>query len=278
MLAETTAGSRASPRPARAAAAQPATIREVTGIDAASRREAQEHIEEHALGEAARIERLSRIREFVLGAQDGLLVPLGVVTGMAAAQPGRAAILVAGLAEAVAGSIAMGGGSYLASEAEEGLYAAEIADEGLEVEEHPEREVAELALVLEHEGLPRESAEQVAQGLAANPNVFLRTKVQKELGLSPDVGGAAGGDALVVGLTYLGSAVIPLWPYALFSVGVALPISLVCTLVALFLLGVAKGKVARQQIVRAGMQVLTIGAISAGVGFAIGHAVTAIVG
>lgn len=250
----------------------------MSGIEAAHRREAEAHIAEHALGEAARIERLSRIREFVLGAQDGLLVPLGVVTGMAAAQPGRAAILVAGLAEAVAGSIAMGGGSYLASEAEEGLYAAEIADEGQEVEEHPEREIAELALVLEHEGLPRESAEQVAQGLAANPNVFLRTKVQKELGLSPDVGGAAGGDALVVGLTYLGSAVIPLWPYALFSVGVALPISLACTLVALFLLGIAKGKVARQQLVRAGIQVLTIGAISAGVGFAIGHAVTSIVG
>jgi len=45
------------------------------------------HIQEHSLGEAARIGRLSRIREFVLGAQDGLLVPLGVVTGMAAAHP-----------------------------------------------------------------------------------------------------------------------------------------------------------------------------------------------
>ena len=47
------------------------------------------------------------MREFVLGAQDGLLVPLGVVTGMAAANPGRGAILVAGIAEAVAGCIAM---------------------------------------------------------------------------------------------------------------------------------------------------------------------------
>lgn len=250
----------------------------MSGIDPARRREAETHIEEHALGEAARIERLSRIREFVLGAQDGLLVPLGVVTGMAAAQPGRAAILVAGLAEAVAGSIAMGGGSYLASEAEEGLYVAEIRDEGREVEEHFEREVAELSLILEQEGLPRDAAARVARGLAADPEVFLRTKVQKELGLSPDVGGAATGDALVVGFTYLGAAVIPLWPYALFSVGVALPISLVCTLVALFALGVAKGKVARQQLLRAGLQVMTIGALSAGVGFAIGHAVTSIVG
>ncbi len=250
----------------------------MTAIEPDHRREAQEHIRDHALGEAARIERLSRVREFVLGAQDGLLVPLGVVTGMAAASPGRAVILVAGLAEAVAGSIAMGGGSYLASEAEEALYAAEIADEGREVTEHPQREVAELALVLEEEGLPRAAAEDVARGLAANPNVFLRTKVQKELGLSPDAGGAAAGDALVVGLTYLGAAVIPLWPYALFGIGLALPISLVCTLLALFALGVAKGTVARQARARAGTQVLIIGAISAGVGFGIGHLVTAVVG
>ena len=243
------------------------------------REEARAHIAEHALGEAARIERLSRIRELVLGFQDGLLVPLGVVTGMAAANPGRAPILVAGLAEAVAGCIAMGGGSFLASEAEEALYAAEMRDEGGEIEEHPEREVAELALVLEHEGLEREPAERVAQALATNPNVFLRTKVQKELGLSPDVGGAARGDALVVGLSYLAAAFIPLWPYAVLPLmAPALIVSLVCTLIALFTLGVFKGRVARQALARSGMQVLLIGSVSAGVGFAIGHIVTSIVG
>lgn len=240
---------------------------------------AQQHITDHALGEAARIERLSRVREFVLGAQDGLLVPLGVVTGMAAANPGRSAILVAGFAEAVAGCIAMGGGSFLASEAEEALYAAEIADEGREVEEHLDREVAELAIVLESEGLGRDAAERVAEGLSQNPNVFLRTKVQKELGLSPDVGGAALGDALVVGLTYLGAAIIPLWPYAVLPLmAPALIVSIACTLVALFVLGIAKGTIARQRRGFAGAQVLVIGGVSAAVGFGIGHLVTAIVG
>jgi vacuolar iron transporter family protein len=172
-------------------------------IGDALRAEAELHITEHALGEAERIARLSRIREFVLGAQDGLLVPLGVVTGMAAAHPARSLIIVAGLAEAVAGAISMGGGSYLASEAEEQLYASEIESEGQEIAEFPERETAELALILEREGLERDQAERVALGLASNPNVFLRTKVQKELGLSPDSGGAAFGDALAVGVTYL---------------------------------------------------------------------------
>src|ERR1035441_6882326 len=143
------------------------------------RQQAREQIRDHAREEAARSGRLSRVREFVLGAQDGLLVPLEVVTGMAAANPGRGPILVAGIAEAVAGCAARGRGSYLASEAEEGLYAAEIADEGREIIEEPAREVAELALVLEDEGLPRDAADRVARDLATNPTVFLRTKVQK---------------------------------------------------------------------------------------------------
>ncbi len=242
------------------------------------RAEAERHIREHSVGEAARIGRLSRIREFVLGAQDGLLVPLGVVTGMAAANPARSLIIVAGLAEAVAGAISMGGGSYLASEAEEQLYRSEIAAEGQEIEQYPERETAELAIVLEREGLAPEQAVAVARGLASDPNVFLRTKVQKELGLSPDSGGAALGDAVVVGGTYLVAAIVPLWPYFFFPLNVALAISLACTLFALFAVGVAKGQVTRLSLLRSGLQVMVVGGVSAGVGFAIGRVVTLIAG
>ena len=213
-----------------------------SAVTDAARAEAEQHILDHSLGEAARIARLSRVREFVLGAQDGLLVPLGVVTGMAAANPSRSLIIIAGLAEAVAGAVAMGSGSYLASEAEERLYVSEIEEEGREIVEFPERETAELAVVLENEGLPARAGRDGRRGLAANPNVFLRTKVEKELGLSPDAGGAALGDALVVGLTYLGAAVVPLWPYLVFPIRTALIVSLVCTLAALFALGVAKGR------------------------------------
>src|SRR6476646_2643425 len=77
---------------------------------------------------------------------------------MAAAHPARSLIIVAGLAEAVAGAISVGGGSYLASQAEEQLYASAIAAEGREIDEFPQRETAELAIVLERERpLPRTS-------------------------------------------------------------------------------------------------------------------------
>ena len=125
---------------------------------------------------------------------------------------------------------------------------------------------------------PRAQAQAVANGLASDPNVFLRTKVQKELGLSPDAGGAAFGDAVVVGGTYLAAAIVPLWPYFFFPLNIALAISLTCTLLALFAVGVAKGQVTRLSLLRSGLQVMIVGSISAGVGFAIGHLVTTLSG
>jgi VIT1/CCC1 family predicted Fe2+/Mn2+ transporter len=213
------------------------------------RSDVERHIREHVEGERARVERVSR----------------------------STAILVAGVAEAVAGSIAMGAGSYLASEAEEAFYQAEIDDERREVLEFPERERAELAVALEREGLPRAEAARVAVGLAANPNVFLRTKVEKELGLSLEAGGAALGDGIVVGLSYILAAIVPLWPYVAFGRVTALMVSVGCTLVALFALGVLKGRVGRQRQVRAGLQVLVIGGVSAAVGFGVRHLVTTLV-
>jgi VIT1/CCC1 family predicted Fe2+/Mn2+ transporter len=95
--------------------------------------------------------------------------------------------------------------------AEEQLYATEIASEGKEIDDFPDRETAELAIVLEREGLTRQQAETVALGLASNPNVFLRTKVQKDSDSHRTR--AATRSAIVVGATYLGAAIVPLWPY-----------------------------------------------------------------
>lgn len=79
-------------------------------------------LREFVLGERERISRRSRVRELVLGFQDGLLVPLAVVTGLAGADVASETVLVGGLAEAVAGAVAMGSGAYLASQAENQLF------------------------------------------------------------------------------------------------------------------------------------------------------------
>ena len=242
-------------------------------------KEVQEHadgseeLREHVLSERGRIARLSRIRELVLGFQDGLLVPLGVVTGLAGAAIGATAVIVGGLAEAAAGALSMGTGAYLSSQAENQLFKSEIDAEAAEVAADPAIEYEELVLLLQDDGLSPEDARVASKRIATSTDALLKTMVEKELGVPNGDTETALGDAAVVGASYGVAALIPLWPYFFFSLSVALPISLVCTGLALFALGVLKGRVAHIALVRSGLQVLVIGGISAGIGYLIGSVV-----
>ena len=227
------------------------------------------------LAERERIGRLSRIRELVLGFQDGLLVPLAVVTGLAGADAAASTVMVGGLAEAAAGAVAMGTGAFLASQAENQLFRTEIADEEAELDDHPEVELEELEILLREEGLDDEDAAIAAERIARSRQAMIRTKVEKELGLAYEEHAGALGDATIVGIAYAAAAGIPLWPYVVWPVDTALPISLAVTGVALFVLGLVKGRVARLALVRSGIQVLLVGGASATIGYLIGALVPA---
>ena len=222
------------------------------------------------LGERGRIARASRIRELVLGFQDGLLVPLAVVTGLAGADAASSTVIVGGLAEAAAGALAMGTGAYLASQAENQLFAHEIRAEEQEYADHPHVEQLELELLLREEGLAEPQARAAADAIAQSRLSLIKTKVEKELGLPYGETETALGDAAVVGGMYALAAVIPLWPYFIWGVGAALVVSLVATGLALFALGVVKGRVAGMALLRSGLQVLLVGGGSAAIGYAIG--------
>jgi vacuolar iron transporter family protein len=229
-----------------------------------------EPLRRRVLAERDRIGRLSRIRELVLGFQDGLLVPLAVVTGLAGADVAASTVLVGGLAEAVAGAVAMGTGAFLASEAENQLFRTEIADEEAELRDHPDVELEELEILLREDGLGHDDARVAAARISRSPAAMVKTKVEKELGLAYQEPASAVGDASIVGFAYLAAAAIPLWPYFIWDVATALPISLAVTGAALFGLGLVKGRVARQALARSGLQVLLIGGASASIGYLIG--------
>jgi len=235
-----------------------------------------ETLRQRVLGERARIARASRIRELVLGFQDGLLVPLAVVTGLAGAQVASATVIVGGLAEAAAGAIAMGTGAYLASQAENHLFATEIADERHELADHPDVEQEELEILLREEGLDAADAHAAAALISRSTLAHLKTKVEKELGLPYGETETALGDALVVGGMYALAAAVPLWPYFVWDLGTALVVSLAATALALFGLGAVKGRVTGTSIVRSGVQVLLIGGASAALGWSIGASVPAL--
>ena len=172
-------------------AIHPITEPEVSPTYAAARREIE--------GERWRIEALGRIREVVFGVQDGLISTLALVIALAVSDIGNTTVLVGGLAGALAGMLSMATGAYLGSKAEGDVRRSEIAKEARELEDHPAEELAELVVLYQREGLSFDQAKGVAEHIAADKDLWLRTLVEKELGISPDVTSNPLKDALTMG-------------------------------------------------------------------------------
>jgi VIT1/CCC1 family predicted Fe2+/Mn2+ transporter len=222
------------------------------------------------LGSRPRIERASRIRELVLGAQDGLIGTLGLLTGLAVAHASSKTIVIAGFAEMAASALSMAAGVYLSSHAENDLYRGAIADELAEMADHPEVERLELQFLLEEEGIPTDDARTVSEIMARHPHSHVRMTVEKELGLAFGEHHTAVGDALVVGAMFIAAAWVPLFPYLIWDVHTALAVSLAATAMALIGLGVLKARIAGLRRLQSGLQFLAIGGGAALIGFVVG--------
>ncbi len=223
------------------------------------------HKPEHIYGEKDRINAVSKIREIVFGAQDGLLVPLGVVSSVAGAFSNNHIVIVAGISEALAGAFSMATGAYLATQAEQQVHTAQILKEEKEIDEYPEDEKKEMSLLFEREGMPNADADTISNMLWKHKKSFIYTMVQKELGLEPEPADNILQDSLLVGVSYLVAAMIPLFPYFFLKGFSAIIASILATFVALFGIGVAKGKFASLPYIKSGLQVLLVGA-GAGIG------------
>ena len=219
-----------------------------------------------------RVASLGRIREVVFGAQDGILSTVALVTSVAVALDSQTAVLVAGLA-AAAGTISMATGAYLGSRAEQDVQRAEIAREAQEIEEKPAEELAELVVIYQREGRSFEEARRMADEIAEDKELWLRTLVEKELGISPDETSNPMKDAAAMGLSFLLAASVPIIPHILLTGTAAISVSVAGALVALFVLGSLKGHLVQKSPILQGLEILGIGAVSAAIGFALGDGI-----
>jgi vacuolar iron transporter family protein len=225
---------------------------------------------EDVFTEKAKVARLSRIRQFMFGSLDGLLVPLGVVSGVAGGTSNSKIVVIAGVAEAFAGALSMGAGEYLSGKSEAQVQQAAIDDEREEIAVIPDIERHEVALLFESEGLSAADAALVADKIATSERAWVNTMVEKELGLSADPVDGLWGDSLAMGFSYMVASLVPLGPYLFFSVKPALVISVVLTAVVLVIIGAVKGRLAKMGVLRSAAEVLAVGLASAAGGYLLG--------
>jgi rubrerythrin/VIT1/CCC1 family predicted Fe2+/Mn2+ transporter len=248
-----------------------------TSIITPDRRARAAHVSELET-ESGRIGRLSSIREVVFGAQDGLVSTFAVVAGLAAAGVSNVVVLLGGLVSAVAGVLSMSIGTFLASRAQRQLYETELERERQEIREHPGEEVAELMAALIGRGMPRTDAAEVARRIARYPELLLSTLGIFELGVAPQRLGTPVRDAFVMAVAFGGASVVPLLPFLAGRVLPALALSGALTLVALFVVGIVKARVAGVSPIRSGLEVAVLAAASGGLSFGLGRLASLVLG
>lgn len=226
------------------------------------------HIEQHFTGSET-------IRDVVIGMSDGLTVPFALAAGLSGAVDSSFVVLVAGIAEVAAGSIAMGLGGFLAARSEADHYRAELEREWREVKELPERETEEVRQVFREYGLEGEPLEQATKAVIAKPQAWVDFMMKEELGLEKPDPKRALTSALTIGGSYIVGGAIPLIPYALrLPLSTSLLASVVVTLIALMIFGAVKARFTGVSVFKGAWQTALVGGLAAGVAFGIARLVS----
>jgi VIT1/CCC1 family predicted Fe2+/Mn2+ transporter len=212
------------------------------------------------------------LRDVVIGMSDGLTVPFALAAGLSGAvgPDGTHIIVIAGIAEVAAGSIAMGLGGYLAGKTEQDHYSSEVKREYYEVENLRHREIEETKEFFKNIGLSEELQDKATEEIARDKKQWVDFMMKYELGLEKPDPRRATKSALNIGLSYVVGGLVPLSPYFFVdSPGEGLKISVLVTLLCLFVFGWFKSKITGVQPWWGAIRVMLIGAAAAGAAFGV---------
>ncbi|HWE49445.1 MAG TPA: VIT1/CCC1 transporter family protein [Bryobacteraceae bacterium] len=210
------------------------------------------------------------VRDVVIGMSDGLTVPFALAAGLSGAKVGSAVIVLAGLAEIAAGSIAMGLGGYLAARTDMEHYESELQREIDETHRIPEQEAAEVGEIFEGWGLTPAQIAPIITAISSDEKRWVDFMMRFELGLERPDPKRALWSAATIAASYIAGGFIPLAPYFFVAdVQQGLAISMAVTLTALLVFGCIKARFTGIPLWRGGLQTTLIGGLAAGAAFGI---------
>jgi VIT1/CCC1 family predicted Fe2+/Mn2+ transporter len=219
------------------------------------------------------------LRNVVYGFNDGLTANFGLVAGVigAASDTAHHTVIVAGVAGLIADALSMGSSGYLAAKSEQEVYANEIAMERDEIALMPEVERDELALIYEAKGMSMESARTLATEVMADPERMLEEQVQEELGIGePHMSPMR--EAWITGLATAVGALIPVFPFLLWTGTTAIVTSFVVSMASHWIVGAARSVFTGRSVFRSGLDMFVVGLGVALVGYVVGERVAAAMG
>jgi VIT1/CCC1 family predicted Fe2+/Mn2+ transporter len=215
------------------------------------------------------------VRDVVIGMSDGLTVPFALAAGLSGTGSGTGIVVVAGLAEIAAGSIAMGLGGYLAARTDHDHYESERAREYRETVELPDVEADEVAAVFRGYGMSEDEISPVVRAISADRKRWVDFMMRFELGFEEPDPKRAHYSAATIAVSYILGGLVPLSPYMLVNrLSAALSWSVGVTLLALFIFGYVKGRFTGIPPLRGGLQTVVIGGLASAAAFTLARLIS----
>jgi VIT1/CCC1 family predicted Fe2+/Mn2+ transporter len=210
------------------------------------------------------------ITDIVIGMSDGLTVPFALAAGLSGAVDSNGIVITAGIAEIVAGCIAMGLGGYLAGKTEQEHYESELKREYYEVDNYHQKEIDEVKEIFADYGIDEAGQTLLANQLAKDKTKWVDFMMKFELGLEEPHPKRARNSALTIGVSYFIGGLLPLTAYFFTDTPFqGLIWSSVITIVSLFVFGYFKSKVTGQPPILGAFKVTAVGVIAAAAAFSI---------
>ncbi|HEX9049944.1 MAG TPA: VIT1/CCC1 family protein [Anaeromyxobacter sp.] len=218
------------------------------------------------------------IRAAIFGMNDGLVSNLSLILGVAGAGVEPRTVVVTGFAGLLAGAFSMAAGEYTSVASQRDLLTRQVAIERREIEEAPEEEAAELALIFKQKGLSTEQASRTAAELLKNPESALDSLVREELGLDPNELGSPVGAAVSSFAMFSVGAFLPLVPFLATSGSLAVALSSAIAFIVLAGVGGLVGFLSGTSLWKSAFRMAGLAAVAAGVTYGVGRIFGATVG
>lgn len=210
------------------------------------------------------------LSDFILGSQDGLVNVLGVILGVAAATSSHRVIIAAGLAATFAESISMGAVAYTSFLADCQLYESKYQKEKKAILETPDKEKEEVREIYRAKGFEGDLLEQIVEKITSNESVWLSTMMRDELNMETKFKSQAVKSAVIVFVAAFIGSIIPLLPFVFLEVKLAVVVSVIACAWTLYQIGWYKAKMTVGSPLKNGLEMASIGIVSALAGYGIG--------
>lgn len=214
------------------------------------------------------------VREIIFGLNDGVISTLGLLAGVTATMDDLRTIVLAGIAAAVAGAVAMGMGAFVSSKSQRAFFQAEIAREAWEIEHMPDHERQEIRDIYQRLGFTPEEVDIIVRRVTSNPALWLRFMSREELGLTEETFDSPLRVAVATSLAFLVGSTLLLLPYT-FRPSPSRAVTAVAGVAVATLLatGAAKTWLTKEPLLRSSLELAGLGMLACAIGLALGRLV-----